>query len=83
MVYPTVPITGSDQRLDAIVVPTNRSSECLSYALRLAGTTNAFLLVFCSGRASAADVTNQIISSGAHGLAVDVPANFQHPLFLS
>lgn len=80
--YPTVSDASlSSQRLDAIVVPTNRSPEALDYALALAKTTNAFLLVFCSGCALAEGVTNRIISSGVRGLAVDVPANYQPPLF--
>ncbi len=71
-----------DHRLDAIVVPTNRSAECLSYALELAGATNAFLLILGSGHTSAMDVAKRITSHGIRGLAVDVPADYRHPLLL-
>lgn len=76
-------VFGSDSSepvLDAIVVPTNRLPEYLGYAIELASTTNAFLLVFCSGRASASAATDRIISSGIRGLAVDIPAHYSHPL---
>lgn len=69
------------QKLDAIAVPTNRSPDYLGYALKLAKKTNAFLFVLCSGQSSAAEVTKHLAAGGVHGIAVDIPADYQHPLF--
>jgi hypothetical protein len=66
--------------IDAIVVPTVRSAGQLVSAIELAASTGSFLLVLCSGKASAMETTGIMSATEVKGMAIDIPAGYSHPL---
>jgi hypothetical protein len=66
--------------MDAIIVPTIRPAGQLVRAIELATSTDSFLLVLCSAKASATDIANNMSASGAKGIAIDIPAGYSHSL---
>ncbi len=60
-------------KLDAVIVPTSRTSGHLQYATQLADKTNACLVALCSGQAAAKEV---------QGVGVDIPASYNHQLIV-
>jgi hypothetical protein len=65
--------------LDAIIVPASRSAGNLEDAVGLAQAASCRLVVLCSRQARSDDVNDLLAShSFADGVAVDLPAGYQH-----
>jgi len=74
-----VGLDGAD--VDAIVVPTIGAPETMVDAANLARALGCWLVVFCSGQATAAEVVAALgRDAGSRMLAVDVPDIDEHPL---
>jgi hypothetical protein len=65
---------------DAIIVPASRTADNLEQAIWLAQAAGCWLVVLCSREARAADVGEQFAEKRfTKGVAVDIPADYQHP----
>lgn len=67
--------------LDAIIVPASRTADNLEHAVALAREVGCWLVVLCSRQTRAADVDALFSAQDfGKGIAVDVPADYCHPL---
>jgi hypothetical protein len=65
--------------LDAIVVPTVRSSDHLAYAIQLTRELDSYIVVLFSGSAYATEVRTRLAEAGVRGMIVAMPAAYSHP----
>jgi hypothetical protein len=67
--------------LDAIIVPASRTADNLEHAVALAQAAQCWLVVLCSLE-TRADEVGQLFADKefAQGVAVDIPADYRHPL---
>jgi len=76
-----IPVVSGVRAFDAIVVPTARPAGYLRQAASLAQRAGCALVVLCSGRARAGDVSGYRRAEPRLGLiAVDIPQAYSHPL---
>jgi hypothetical protein len=73
--------TSSSSAIDAIIVPSGRTSSSLEYAVKLAQEAGCWLIVLCSQQASARAAQEMMDQANIRGLAADVPAYYSHPVF--
>lgn len=66
--------------LDAIVVPTARSCVYLDHAIELADAARCYLIVLCSGRASAHEAARRAGTVGVQATTLDIPPGYGHRL---
>jgi hypothetical protein len=67
--------------LDAIIVPASRTADNLEHAIALAQAAQCWLVVLCSLETRSAKVGQLFSAKGFRkGLAVDIPADYRHPL---
>jgi len=66
--------------LDAIIVPTARTSGHLEHAVSLAQAAGCWLIVLCSRETRAGEVSRLFTDKRfGKGMAVDIPAGYRHP----
>ena len=73
-------LNASSAQTDAIIVPTSRSSHYADWAIDLACQTGCYLIVMCSGKASAWEIANRTNTTGIRGMAIDIPLEYKHKL---
>jgi len=68
-----------DHKLDAIIVPASRSAANLDHAVTLARAAHCLLVLICSGRALADEITELLAArSFDEAIVIDMPRDYRH-----
>jgi hypothetical protein len=73
-------LQGLKPTIDIVVIPTVRPYGHLITGIKLAKETAAYLVVLCSGSASAIEASHQMSLSGVPGVAIAIPSIYVHAM---